>query len=71
MFASVDSAPDHCKDQIPDLIILVAMSAEPVREIECLSGLRASLRETKFLFVASVSSEDLAIAALHSGAVRH
>jgi DNA-binding NtrC family response regulator len=71
VFAGVDSAPDACNGQVPDLVILVATSARPVREIECLSGLRASLRETKFLFVASVSSEDLAIAALHSGADRY
>jgi DNA-binding NtrC family response regulator len=54
--------------QCPALVLFVVTSAEPVEELACLARLRATLCGARFLFLASVSSEALAIAALHSGA---
>jgi len=71
VFASVDSAADLFRRQQPHLVILAATSAEPVAELACLARLRGSAWGTRFLFVASISSEELAIAAFYSGAERY
>lgn len=71
VFASALAAPELSLRQCPRLVVFAATSAEPVDDLACLARLRASLCGARFLFLASVSSETLAIAALHSGAERY
>jgi DNA-binding NtrC family response regulator len=63
--AAVDVS--RCK---PDVVI-VAGARDPSREIDCLRRLHARFTQPHYLFVASVSSEDIAIAAFHAGASRY
>ena len=71
VFASAVFAPNLPMRQCPDLVLFVATSAEPVEDLACLMRLRTTLSGARFLFLASVSSEALAIAALHAGAERY
>ena len=71
VFAGPEVAAEIARQQAPDLVLLVATSADPASDLTCLSRLRALLGGTRFLFLASLSSEDLAIAALNSGAERY
>lgn len=71
MFASTVSAPELSTRRRPDLVVFVTISAEPVEDLACLAHLHTTVCGARFLFIASVSSEALAIAALHSGAERY
>jgi len=52
----------------PDVVIVAASPADSGQAAECLRRLRARFDRPKYLFVAAASSEDIAIAAFHSGA---
>jgi DNA-binding NtrC family response regulator len=55
----------------PDVVIVIASIDAPNRELDCLRRLQSTFSHPKYLFIASVSSEDLAIAAFHAGARRY
>jgi DNA-binding NtrC family response regulator len=67
-FVSLGSAPEQCLRQAPQLVLFVIGAADPGADLACLARLRATLCGARFLVVAAVSSEALAIAALHAGA---
>lgn len=71
LFASTLSAPELSARHCPALVLFVVTLAEPVEELACLAHLHTTLYGARFLFLASASSETLAIAALHSGAERY
>jgi DNA-binding NtrC family response regulator len=52
----------------PDVVIVSASATDSSSAIDCLSRLHAAFNAPRYLFVAAVSSEELAIAALHAGA---
>jgi DNA-binding NtrC family response regulator len=51
--------------------VIVASNADATREVECLRQLHGKFPIPKYVFLAVVSSEDLAIAAFHAGAQRY
>lgn len=71
IFSSPECAVEISRQRFPDIVLVVATSAQPVEDLACLARLRATLCGSRFLFLASVSSEELAIAAMHSGAERY
>jgi DNA-binding NtrC family response regulator len=71
VFASAAATQELLRHKSPRLVLFVATSAEPHEELACMACLRTSLGSARFLFLATVSSEALAIAALHAGAERY
>lgn len=71
VFVVAGAVPDFLRSKTPRLVVLVATTAAAGEELNCLSRLRATLDGTRFIFLATLSSETLAIAALHSGAERY
>jgi DNA-binding NtrC family response regulator len=71
VFVDPEVAAEIAKQQAPELVLLVATSVDPASDLACLSRLRSLLGGARFLFLASLSSEELAIAALNSGAERY
>jgi DNA-binding NtrC family response regulator len=65
--AVVDAVGEYC----PVLVLVVAGSGDPTEALNCLARMKATLVGPRFIFVTSMSSEDLAIAALHAGAERY
>ena len=55
----------------PQLVVLVASADDPQDDLACLTQLRAHLPVPRYLYLTSISSEELAIAALHAGAERY
>ena len=66
-FAALGTVIEHCRQRPPQLVVF-AVADDPGADLACLARLRATLADTRFLVLAAVSSEALAIAALHSGA---
>ena len=66
----VELALDTVLKRQPELVIVTATDAEPERELNCLHRLRSAATRPNYLFLTNASSEDLAIAALRSGAQR-
>jgi DNA-binding NtrC family response regulator len=71
VFTSVASIQSTLRQLSPRLVLLVASCADPTEQLACLVRLRGNLGGARFLFLASLSSETLAIAALHAGAERY
>lgn len=71
IFATTESAGTVAKDHPPDIVVVVAAADDPAESLACLARLRAGLCGARFAFLTSQSSEELAIAALHSGAERY
>jgi DNA-binding NtrC family response regulator len=69
-FASIAEVETEVIRRRPDVVI-VAAAANPMTEIGCLRSLRVKFATPRFLFIATCSTEDLAIAALHAGAQRY
>jgi DNA-binding NtrC family response regulator len=70
--AALDHAASDLARPPPDVVVVVAASPPRCpRELACLRALRSAFGEAKFVFVASASSEELAIDAFHSGADRY
>jgi DNA-binding NtrC family response regulator len=67
-FATVVEAPAVVERRRPEVVIVSAREREASCEIDCLRRLRIASCHPRLLFLASVSSEELAIAAFHSGA---
>jgi len=67
VFSALGAVPEHCRRQPPRLVVF-AVADDPGADLACLTRLRATLADARFLVLATVSSEALAIAALHSGA---
>jgi DNA-binding NtrC family response regulator len=70
-FSPIGSAVLEVSRLNPDIVIVSAGDGYPCRELECLRQLRSTFSHANFVFIASVSSEDLAIAAFHAGAQRY
>jgi DNA-binding NtrC family response regulator len=66
----IPEAPEAVKRQQPDAVIVAGSAADSMQAVECLRRLPHASEHPRYLFVAAVSSEDLAIAAFHAGA-RH
>jgi DNA-binding NtrC family response regulator len=67
-FATVVEAPVAVERHRPEVVIVSARDRDASCELACLQRLRAASCHPRLLFLAAVSSEDLAIAAFHSGA---
>lgn len=67
-FATVLEAPVAVERHRPEVVIVSARDRDASCELACLQRLRAASCHPRLLFLAAVSSEDLAIAAFHSGA---
>ena len=67
----VELALDTVLKRQPELVIVTATDAEPERELNCLHRLRSAATRPNYLFLTNASSEDLAIAALRSGAQQY
>jgi DNA-binding NtrC family response regulator len=67
-FATALEAPVAVERDRPELVIVSARDPDACSEIACLQRLRAASCQPRLLFLAALSSEDLAIAAFHSGA---
>jgi DNA-binding NtrC family response regulator len=52
-------------------LVLVAAGADPFPAVDCLRALHDAHPQPRYLFIAQISSEDLAIAAFHAGAERY
>jgi DNA-binding NtrC family response regulator len=70
-FSPVASALLEVSRGNPDVVIVIASNDAPNRELDCLRLLHSTFSHPNYLFIASVSSEDLAIAAFHAGARRY
>jgi DNA-binding NtrC family response regulator len=66
-FATCQDAASEVRRRRPHVVIITAHDGVAASEIDCLRRLRADFPDPKFLFLAAMSSEDLAIAAFHSG----
>ena len=55
----------------PDVVIIAASNGDATPELECLRRLHTRFAHLNYLFIASVSSEEIAIAALNAGAKRY
>jgi len=69
--ATADAAVTLARARAPQIVILLAASAEATKELECLRQLRSEQPRARFVFIAQASSENLAIDALHAGAERY
>jgi DNA-binding NtrC family response regulator len=67
-FATVVEAPVMVERRRPEVVIVSARDRDASPEIDCLRRLRCASCHPKLLFLAAISSEELAIAAFHSGA---
>jgi DNA-binding NtrC family response regulator len=70
-FATVESAINEVGQLCPDIVIVAAAQPDPGAEIECLSRLHAAFAYPRYVFIANLSSEDIAVSAFHSGAQRY
>jgi DNA-binding NtrC family response regulator len=71
VFATLGEAPAEVGRRRPDVVIVAASQADCSLEVRCLEQLHAAFTRPKYLFLPAVSSEDVAIAAFHSGAQRY
>jgi DNA-binding NtrC family response regulator len=69
-FATLADAEIEVARRRPDLVI-VGATADAALELECLRGLHVKFPHPKYMFLAAVSNEELAIAAFHAGAQRY
>ena len=70
-FSGIPEAVAEVRRRRPDVVIVAAGPRDQGCEIECLRRLSATFTRLQCVFVASASSEDLAIAACHAGARRY
>ena len=70
-FCLIDEAADAVRRQRPEIVIVSAGHADAGVELECLIRLSASFAFAKYIFMTTVSSEELAIAACNAGARRY
>jgi DNA-binding NarL/FixJ family response regulator len=68
--ATIESALRVVGERRPDVVIVAAAGADPSPEIECLQRLHRAYCSARYVLLTAVSSEDIAIRALHSGGVR-
>jgi DNA-binding NtrC family response regulator len=71
LLTSLQDAFDLLSRRRPDVVIISATERDPEPELQCLRRLHTAFTCSRYLFVASVSTEELAIAAFHSGADRY
>lgn len=71
VFATVENAFEEVSRRRPDVVIVAATQLNPTPEIECLGRLHVTFAFPRYLFLATVSSEDLAVSAFHAGAERY
>ena len=55
----------------PDIVIMTAGTLDPTATVDRLRTLHARFAQVSYMFIAAISSEDLAIAALQAGARRY
>jgi len=70
-YATVEAAVPSVAQRHPDVVLIDASQADCPQEIDCLRRVRAASPQSKLVFVASVGSEDLAVAAFDAGAHRY
>jgi DNA-binding NtrC family response regulator len=70
-FCSIGEAAGAVRRYRPEIVIVYAGRTDADVEIDCLRRLSASFTCSRYIFIASLSSEDLAIAACNAGARRY
>lgn len=71
LFTSVGDAFDEVGRRHPDVVIIAATPSDPSLLVTCLGRLHTAFTSPQYLFLATVSNEDLAISAFHAGAQRY
>ena len=69
--ATFENAREVLSRRRPDIVVLAAAQSSAEQGLSCLRQLCVNFSHPRYLFVASESSEDLAIEAFHSGAHRY
>jgi DNA-binding NtrC family response regulator len=70
-FATPDEAFAAVEEHQPEIVVVVAGGPDPTEEIACLARMARALAQPRYVFLATVSSEDIAIRAFHAGASRY
>jgi DNA-binding NtrC family response regulator len=71
VFATLDNAVTLVGQQQPEVVLVVACNTDAAPEIECIQRLHQAFSQPRYVFLAAVSSEDIAIRAFHAGASRY
>lgn len=70
-FATLDDAVAVVGERHPEVVLVVACTADSVAEIECVRRLHHEFAQPRYVFLAAASNEDIAIRAFHAGASRY
>jgi len=68
--ATLETAMRILSDHRPDVVLIVTHHADPSPEIDCLRQLRLAYGCSRYIFLTSASSEEIAIRVFHCGAER-